>query len=146
MSAVRSTLSVTMIRSSCSDDDQILVAVVVEVTGIHTHPSFRFTTRIHRHARDQPGILESPVVPVDPELIRLPVVRDINVDPAIAIEVSGHHAERRAEFPGDTRGNTDVGERPVPIVPVKPAWHRTIDVRGTIIGPARRAETPRVGL
>ena len=58
---------------------------------------------VHRRAGQQRRVLERAVVLVDPQLIRLAVVGDVDVDPAVAVEVGGRDAERRAVRAADER-------------------------------------------
>ena len=77
--------------------EQILVAVVVEVGGVHAHARLGIPVRVQRRARQQTGIGEHAVAPVHPELVLVAVVGDVDVGPSVAVEVGGHHAERRSE-------------------------------------------------
>src|SRR5712691_11651048 len=91
-------------------DEQVFVAVVVEIARIDTHAALGFTVSAEGRARDECRIREGAVVPIDPQLVRLAVVGDEDVDPAVAIEVGGRDAERRAELTSHARRSRDVGE------------------------------------
>ena len=82
-------------------DEQILVAVVVGVAGVHAHAGLGLAVGAERGARQQPEVLERAVLLVHPQQVRLAVVGDVEVDPAVAVEVGGRHAQRRPEVVGD---------------------------------------------
>ena len=52
-----------------------------------------------RGARQERHVLEGAVALVDPQLVFLLVVGDEDVDPPVAVEIGGRHAERRPERP-----------------------------------------------
>jgi hypothetical protein len=78
-------------------DDQILVAVVVEVSGVHPHVGLAFAVRTERDAGRERRVREGAIVLVDPELVLLLVVGHEQIDPAVAVEIRGGCAERGAE-------------------------------------------------
>src|SRR4029079_10822594 len=87
---------------------------------------------------------ERSVLLIDPELIRRAVVRHVDVDPAVAVEVSGGDPERGAVFGGQARFGGDVSESAVPVVVEQMAWFGTVDVGRTVIGQAGDAVTADV--
>ena len=62
-------------------DEEILVAVVVGIAERDAHAALGASERIERRPRDEAAILERPVVPIDPQLVRCRVVGHINVWP-----------------------------------------------------------------
>src|SRR5205814_3575734 len=100
-------------------DDEIVVAVVVEITGVHAHARLRFAFGAQGGARQQGGVLERAVSLVDPELVRQTVVRDVDVDPAVAVEVCGGYSKRGPELARDARGSRDVRKSAVAVVSVQ---------------------------
>ena len=82
---------------------------------------------------------------VDPELVRLAVIRDVDVDPAVAVEVGGRDAERRAERAADKCLGRHVLEPAVAPIVEQPAGLRPIAVRRTVVAPPRHAQAVHVG-
>ena len=72
--------------------------------------------RVGREASD---VLEGPVVLVDPKVIRRLVVGDIDVHPAIAVEIRAHNTESVAHRSADPGFLRDVHEVPMAIVVIK---------------------------
>ena len=82
-------------------DEQILVAVTVDVAEIDAHASLGLSHPVDRHAGQQRLVAErARSALVDPELIRVAVVGDVDVEPAIVVVVGGEHAESAAPRPG----------------------------------------------
>ncbi len=81
-------------------DEEVVVAVVVEIAGVHAHAGFGLAFLRQRHARRQRRVPERAVVLVDPELIGLAVVGDVEVDPSVAVEdrPSSHRAPVRIRW------------------------------------------------
>ena len=99
--------------------EQILVAVVVEVAGVHAHARFGIPVGVQRRSRQQSGIGQRAVAPVHPELVLVAVVRDVDVGPAVAVEVGRHHAERRTVGLLQEGDGGDVVEPPVATVAIQ---------------------------
>ena len=70
-------------------DEQILVAVVVEVARVNAHARFGLSGAAHGGAGEERRVLERAVVLVDPELVGLAVVGDVEIDPPVVVEVGG---------------------------------------------------------
>ena len=99
--------------------EQVLVAVVVEVAGVHPHARLGHAHLAERRAGEQAGVAERAVALVDPEQVVRAVVGDVDVDPPVAVEVGGGHAEGRPETAADERGLAHVDEAPLPRVAVQ---------------------------
>src|SRR5712692_7912700 len=54
--------------------------------------------------------LESPILLVDPQVVRLAIVGDKNVGPAVAVEVGADHAESRTGALSEPRAQGHIGE------------------------------------
>jgi hypothetical protein len=79
-------------------DEQVFVAIAIEVACIDAHASpFASPVSAERNTGEERRIREGAVVLVDPQLVRRAVVGDKDIDPAVAIEVSGRDTERRAD-------------------------------------------------
>ena len=81
---------------------------------------------------------------VDPELVRLSVVGDVDVDPPVAVEVGRRHAERRSERASDQGFGRDILERAVPAVVIEAAGLRTVTVRRAVVALSRDAQAVKV--
>ena len=82
-------------------------------------PDFGFAERSERHAGQEPAVLERTVVPVDPELVLFAVVGDVEIDPAVTVEVGGGNAKRRPELRGEPGRARHVRERAVAVIAVQ---------------------------
>ena len=126
-------------------DEQVFVAVVVEIAGVDAHAGLGSPVRAQRRAGQQARVLERAIVLVDPELVRLAVVRHVEIDPAVAVEVGRRDAERRPEIARDARRRRDVGERAVAVVVIEPARLGLEHIRRTVVGPSGRTEARHAG-
>ena len=114
-------------------DEQILVAVVVEIAGVHAHVGFSFAVRAERHAGLDGGVRERPVMLIDPELVFLLVVGHEEIEPAVAIEVGRNGPERPAERLAQAGGDRHIREFPAAQIPVEVIRLRPIDVRPAVV-------------
>ena len=85
--------------------EQVLVPVEVDVNGIHAHAGLGHAVGVDCRARQRSGIGQGTVAPVQPQVVLLAVVGDVDVHPPVAVEVGGDHAERgtRAGVPAARR-------------------------------------------
>ena len=86
-------------------DEEILVAVGIEVAGVEAHARFRLAIAVQRRARQQRDIPERAVALVAPELVWRAVVGHVDVDPSVAVEVGG----RDCRAPGRKRAARATG-------------------------------------
>ena len=100
-------------------DEEILVAVAVEVARGDAHAAFGIARGVQRGARQQPFVDEGAVVLVDPELVRRRVVGDVEVEPAVAVVVAGRDAQPGAVGLADAGRLGHVGEAAVAVVAVQ---------------------------
>ena len=113
--------------------EQIFVAIGVEVARINAHASLGDPGAIDRHTRQQRAVSEAAVLLIDPQLVRLAIVRDVDVRPPIGIEVGGHHPERRTVVTGHLRLGGDVDKRPVPTIAIQPVRNGRVALRHAIV-------------
>ncbi len=71
--------------------------------------------------RQERRILERAVALVDPQLVRLAVVGDVDVDPPVAVEIGRRHTQRGAELGRQSGARRHIGERSVAVVVVQAA-------------------------
>ena len=102
---------------------------------------FGLARGVDRGAGQQRRVLERAVVLVDPQLVGLAVVGDVDVDPAVAVEVGGRDAERRPERAADQGAAGDVGERAVALVVIEPARLRAVAAGRTVVALAGDARS-----
>ena len=110
-------------------DEEVEPAVVVEVEEAAREADDRLG-----HAELWRDILERPVAAIAIEPVLLAVVRDVEVDQAVAVVIAAHGGLGVAVV-AHARPLGDVDERAVPLVPVEPA---PIPLVGDRAGPARR--------
>src|SRR5438093_13764000 len=101
--------------------EYILVSIVVEIARVHTHARFGLAELAQRGAGDEPHVLEGAVTLIDPELIFLTVVGQVQVDPPVTVEVRGRHAERRSKLGRESRCYRDICKRPIAVLAAPPA-------------------------
>ena len=90
-------------------------SVVVEIRGTDAHAR---KARVPEPLRGPVGERAIPVVDIE-DIVRGDVVRDIDVGPAIPIDVRYDDAEPIADVPQDPRFLRDIRERPVAIIAIE---------------------------
>ena len=78
-------------------DEDVFITVSIVVRDGDTHAGLRFTISAVSTAGKQGMVVKSGVALIDPELIGGLVVGDVDVEPAVTVEISGHDAESVAE-------------------------------------------------
>ena len=78
-------------------DQQIEIAVVVDVDGVDAHARLRDAVLVERAAHRERRLAKAAAALIQPQVIRRAVVRHEDVDPAVAIEVAGDDAEAVAD-------------------------------------------------
>jgi len=96
-----------------------LAAGVVIVGRVDPHAGPLSPLRPVGDARLDPRFRERPVPVVPEEPVRLAVVGDGQIGPAVALHVPHDHSQRLAGGSSDARLRRHVGERPVPIITVQ---------------------------
>src|SRR4029453_16552086 len=99
--------------------NEIFIPVIVDVAGVDTHSRFGFAARIERHPCQKRCVLERAIVQVDPELIGVAVIRYVEVDPTITIEVGRGYAKGRPELRRHSSSTRHISECPVAVVVVQ---------------------------
>ena len=99
-------------------NEQVLVAIVIEIAGIDAHAGFGVAIRIDRRARHKCPVEERAVLLVQPQLVVFIVVGDINVDPSIPVEVGGYDPQGRCGRRFRERRGGGVGEGAVPLIAI----------------------------
>ena len=121
-------------------DQQILIAVGVDIGRVDAHAGLRRAVLIDRHAVHQRRVRERAVALVHPEVVRRAVVGHEDVDAAVGIEVGRHDAQAVADRglqPGTRR---DVRERAVAaVVEQQVGGRRVVVARRAVVGHARQA-------
>ena len=70
---------------------QVFVAVGIEVASIDAHAGLRNPPVIQRDTCQDRHVSEGAVLLVDPQLVLLTIVGDIDVDPPVGVNASGHN-------------------------------------------------------
>ena len=119
-------------------DEQVEVAVLLVVEGLHAHSRLSLSAARERAAERERTITEAAVRALDPQLIRQHVVRDEEIGAAIAIEVRGRHAQAVAEGGAQPRGDADVLEASCTEVAIQRVARRSaVVVRVAVVATAR---------
>ena len=113
--------------------EQVVVAVGVEVAGIDAHAALDPAIVIERRTRQQRAVAEGPVLLIDPQLVRLAIVGDIDVHPPVPVDIRGHDPERRTKVAGHPCLGRNVDERPVPTVAIQPVRNRREGCRSAVV-------------
>src|SRR5262245_14039687 len=82
---------------------------------------------------------------IDPELVRSPVVRDVDVGPAVAVVVSDGDAEAGAVRLGDAGLRRDVDEMPAAVVSKQAGRHPMVGARTAVVAGTSRVVAQLVG-
>ena len=110
--------------------DDVIVAIVVEVSGIDAHARLGRAFLAQRRAGEQGSVLKGSVALIDPQLILMPVVGHVQVRPTVPVEVSSDDPERTAKIRGHTCRSRDISERAVAIVVKEVIGLRAADTWG----------------
>src|SRR5215510_7086859 len=108
-------------------------AVAIDVACIDAHTGFGLSVSVDRSSSQQCVVYKRAVLLVDPELVGIAIVRYINIDPAIVVEVRSDDSQSVAEFFVDTRGDSYIFKDSVAFVVKEPVARRTKDTRRAIV-------------
>ena len=121
-------------------DEQILVDI--DIGGIDSHPGLRLTPDVQRHARQQSLFAERAASRlVDPQLIRIAVIRDVQVAPAVTVQIAGHHSQSGPECRPKSSRLGDILESSVPQIVEQTAGGRRVRIRPAVIAGTVGSET-----
>jgi hypothetical protein len=120
--------------------EQIFIPVIVEVTGVDAHAGLGLAGHRQRDPRDQGRVLEGAVMPVEPELVFLSVVGDVDIHPPVAVEVCCGYTECGTVLTRDTRFPARVDERLPTLVDVQAVLQRLIRRRHAVVESPRDAK------
>src|SRR6266705_345367 len=79
-------------------DKDVFGAIAVEISRIHTHAGLCLSISVDGGAGQERVVLKRPVLLVNPELIGITIVGDVNVCPAVTIKIGGDHTQSVAEL------------------------------------------------
>ena len=119
-------------------DEEVLVAVAVDVAGVDPHAALRLPGPVHGHARKQ-RLVREPARPalVDPQMVGIAVVGHVEIGPLVPVHVRGQHPQAAPGEPREPGSSRHVRERAVAVVVQQPGGHRIVDGRVAVV--ARRA-------
>ena len=115
-------------------DEEVLVAVVVEVAGVDSHVGLGVAARAERRSRGQRAVVEGAVAPVHPQLVLALIVGDEEIEPAVAVEIGRCRAEGRPELAAHPGRRGHVLEDAVPPVAVEQVGLRPARLRRAVVG------------
>ena len=125
-------------------DEQVFIAVVVEVAGVHPHAGFGLALVGQRGAGHQGVVTKGAVALVDPQQVLLAIVGDENIHPPVAVVVGGGDAQRRPECAADQRRRADIDESAPALIAVQAVRLATVDLRRTVVAGARHVRATRL--
>ena len=113
--------------------EQVVVAVGVEVARVDPHAPLGVPVPIDRHP-GQPCAVQKGAIPlIEPKLVGLAIVGDVQILPPVAVEVGRDHPQRRPVLPAPQRVGRHVREPPVPAVAQQPVRHRHVALRPAVV-------------
>ena len=121
-------------------DEEVVVAVAVEVPGVHAHPGLRGAVEGEGGAAIEGHLAERTVPVVQPEEVLHLVVGHEEVDPPVPVQVGGHHPQAVAALAEDPGVGGDVLEGPVPAVAHQAVGEGGEGARAAVVEPALHRE------
>ena len=115
----------------------IFGAVTVEIGDIDPHSRFGHSVGVDCASAHIGLVLESAVFLVDPQLIRITVIGDVDVRPAVAVQVGGDDAQSCPVRTGNARLYRDVFEGAVTTVAVEDTGDGLVCRGCTVVACAR---------
>ena len=97
-------------------EEDVRITVEVEIAGGDSHARLGHTARVVGGAGEQRNILECPVALIEPKLVGVPVIGDVDIRPAVAVEVRAHHPEPAAKSEIDPRLDRRITKGAVAVV------------------------------
>ncbi len=118
-------------------DRDVEAPVSVQVSRVHAHPAERAARRVDAGAGVERHVLELHPAEVMEDEVHRRVVGDVDVRPAVAVEVGHDDSQPLAEGRPDAGGGRDVRERPVAVVAIEEVSDRGVEARMTVVAPPR---------
>ncbi len=98
--------------------EDVLIAVVIDIADGESHAGFRLAVIVDGRAHFK-GDVDKTALGVEPELIGFTVVGDVDVDPAVVVEIAADDAESLTDSAGQAGGRGDIGERAIAVVVIE---------------------------
>ena len=114
-------------------DEDVGIAVGVRIADGKSHAAFGLAVHVERDAGEQRVVYECAVALIDPKLVGHPVVRDVEVQPAVTVEVGACNTEPGSVGSRDPRRLTDIGKVAVSVISEQPIGHWTKLQRSAIV-------------
>ena len=129
-------------------DQDVEVSVVSEVGGRETHSGLADAVAVVGGAQQHRIVAKRPVTLIDPEVVGVGVVRDVDIDPAVVVEVGGDHTQTAQLHASDTGGSGAILERSIAAVAIEQVVHAGELLRTAVVeAPAfERALAARIEL
>src|ERR1041385_3260770 len=127
-------------------DEDVVGAITIKVTRVDTHACFSFAVAIDRSAGQQRVVTKCSVLLVNPKLIRIPIIRNVNVYPTILVEIRCDHPQPMTELFIDTGLDSYVCKSAIASVVKEPiAWSTKHSWRAIVFRRRRRIARRTVG-
>jgi len=91
----------------------VFITVAVKITRIHAHARFGLPVPIDSNPSKQSFVPERAVLLIDPQLIWVSIIGDVQIYPSVSIEISRDHSERATEFFADPGRGSSILESAV---------------------------------
>src|SRR6185369_1779731 len=114
-------------------DKDVVSAVAVKVSRIDSHSRLSLSVSIDRAAGEQRIVHKPSILLINPELVLISIVRDIDVDPTIVVEISGDNAQSMPKLLLDSRRRGYIFESPVALVMKQTVAGRAKNTRRAIV-------------
>ena len=114
-------------------DRNVGQAVSIEVGHIGSHAGLGRPVLIESHTHIEADLFERTVPEILEQVVPLRIVRDVDVDPSIPVEVPGDHSEALSGISGDSRLFADIGECASSVIPVEQVREPVVNL-GRAIG------------
>src|SRR2546429_8988306 len=98
----------------CFED--IFVTITVKIAGSHSHACLRQPICAVSRPRQQAHLLKRAVSLIDPEMSGGAVIGDVNVRPAVPVEIGANNPETGPDSPADSSRFGDIFKRPITAV------------------------------
>src|ERR1043165_8744060 len=126
-------------------DKDILGTVAIKVSCIHTHTGLCSSIPVYSRAGQQCFVFESAVLLVNPELVGIAVICNVDVGPAIIVEVSRNHAQRMSELFVYSGADGHIFKSSITAIMKETVAGRSENARRAIVSRTRGGITRRTG-
>src|SRR5882672_4246895 len=107
--------------------------VSVKISSIDTHAGLCLAVPVDGGAGPERVVLKGAVLPVNPELVRIAIVSNVDIYPTVTIKIRSDHTQAVAELFVDSRSRRLVFKRPVAFIVKQPVARSAKDFGRAIV-------------